>query len=110
MDDEFGPRNHHRSCYTHRCPCGYLGRRPRECRCTPQVIVRYQEQISCPFLYRIDIQADLPRSMSEELNGRRPGNLSATVRTAAYADGRTGANTPKTASTLPVHGPLGIGE
>jgi magnesium chelatase family protein len=38
------------------CPCGYLGHSNGKCRCTPDIIARYQGRISGPLLDRIDMQ------------------------------------------------------
>ncbi|MFA5263418.1 MAG: YifB family Mg chelatase-like AAA ATPase, partial [Opitutaceae bacterium] len=38
------------------CPCGYLGDKSRECRCSPTQIHRYRARVSGPLLDRIDIQ------------------------------------------------------
>jgi magnesium chelatase family protein len=56
------------------CPCGYLGDRRRECRCTPLEIRRYRSRLSGPLLDRIDLQlevgavpfADLARPLRAE--------------------------------------------
>ncbi len=56
------------------CPCGHLGDRRRECRCTPLEVRRYRSRLSGPLLDRIDLQievgavpfADLARSPSAE--------------------------------------------
>lgn len=45
------------------CPCGYLGDRRRECRCTPPQIVQYRGRVSGPLLDRIDLRV----AMSGEL-------------------------------------------
>jgi len=38
------------------CPCGYLGHSANKCRCSPDVVARYQDKISGPLLDRIDMQ------------------------------------------------------
>ena len=38
------------------CPCGYFGHSNDKCRCTPDMIARYQDKISGPLLDRIDLQ------------------------------------------------------
>jgi len=38
------------------CPCGYLGHVNGKCRCSPDVVARYQGKISGPLLDRIDMQ------------------------------------------------------
>jgi magnesium chelatase family protein len=62
------------------CPCGYLGDPVRECRCTPQMIQRYQKRISGPLLDRIDIHVEVPRIEYEKLADRRAGEPSAAIR------------------------------
>jgi magnesium chelatase family protein len=43
------------------CPCGYLGDKHKECRCTPEQISRYTGRLSGPFLDRIDMCVQLNR-------------------------------------------------
>jgi magnesium chelatase family protein len=62
------------------CPCGYLGDPVRECRCTHQMIQRYQKRISGPLLDRIDIHVEVPRIEYEKLADRRAGEPSAAIR------------------------------
>jgi magnesium chelatase family protein len=38
------------------CPCGYAGHPSGQCRCTPDIVARYQNRISGPLLDRIDMQ------------------------------------------------------
>ena len=38
------------------CPCGYLGHPANRCRCSVEVVLRYQNRISGPLLDRIDMQ------------------------------------------------------
>ncbi len=49
------------------CPCGYLGDQQKTCRCTPQQINHYRSKLSGPFLDRIDVQIEVPRLSSEEM-------------------------------------------
>lgn len=42
------------------CPCGYLGDKEKECKCTKQQIERYRAKISGPLIDRIDIQVEVP--------------------------------------------------
>src|SRR5216683_2522829 len=35
------------------CPCGYFGHKAVACRCTPEMVARYQDRISGPLLDRI---------------------------------------------------------
>lgn len=62
------------------CPCGHLGDRRRECRCTSAHIARYRSKISGPLLDRIDIQVEAPALSLEELRQAGPGESSAEMR------------------------------
>ena len=61
------------------CPCGYYGSRQRECRCSPQEIRRYLDQVSGPLLDRIDIQVEVDSVPMEEIRSAEPAESSATV-------------------------------
>lgn len=43
------------------CPCGYLGDRHGQCRCTPEQVQRYRQRLSGPLLDRLDIQVQVSR-------------------------------------------------
>lgn len=43
------------------CPCGYLGDRHGDCRCSAEAIRRYRGKISGPLLDRIDIHVEVQR-------------------------------------------------
>jgi len=62
------------------CPCGYLGDKARECRCSPSDIYRYRRKISGPLLDRIDIQVEVPRVEYRELKGEWQEEDSASIR------------------------------
>ena len=62
------------------CPCGYLGDKRHECRCSPTQIQRYRARISGPLLDRIDIHIDAPALSLTELRSGQLGESSATVR------------------------------
>jgi magnesium chelatase family protein len=49
------------------CPCGYLGDKLHECKCTPSQILRYQKKLSGPILDRIDIHLEVPAVKTETL-------------------------------------------
>ncbi len=66
------------------CPCGYLGDSNGRCRCTPDQVQRYRQRISGPLLDRIDLQIEVPRMQSRELQGP-VGESSATVKTRVNA-------------------------
>lgn len=61
------------------CPCGYLGDRSRECRCTPEQIRRYKTRLSGPLLDRIDLHIHVPRITHTELK-QAPTELSTAIR------------------------------
>jgi magnesium chelatase family protein len=61
------------------CPCGYLGHKVRNCRCTPDQVARYQGRISGPLLDRIDIQIEVAALTQEELLDLPAGESSSTV-------------------------------
>lgn len=54
------------------CPCGYHGDEERECRCTPNEVIRYQKKISGPLLDRIDLQINVPRVALATLTATAP--------------------------------------
>jgi len=62
------------------CPCGYLGDKARECRCSPSDIYRYRRRISGPLLDRVDIQVEVPRVEYRELKGDWKEEDSASIR------------------------------
>jgi magnesium chelatase family protein len=55
------------------CPCGYCGHRTIECRCTPDMIARYQDRISGPLLDRIDMRVEVSALSEEELGSLTDG-------------------------------------
>lgn len=61
------------------CPCGYLGHPSNKCRCTPDVITRYQGKISGPLLDRIDMQIQVGAVAHDDLLQRSDGEPSAHV-------------------------------
>jgi magnesium chelatase family protein len=62
------------------CPCGYLGDKKHECRCSPTQIQRYRARISGPLLDRIDLHIEAPALSLAELRTEKPGETSATLR------------------------------
>lgn len=62
------------------CPCGHLGDRQKECRCSPQLIRKYRAKISGPLLDRIDIQIEAPALAIDELRSVQTGESSAIIR------------------------------
>ncbi|MDK9701045.1 MAG: YifB family Mg chelatase-like AAA ATPase [bacterium] len=63
------------------CPCGFLGDRKKECRCTPAEVMRYRRKLSGPLLDRIDLQIEVPGVTPEDLAQMSPGESSDVVRT-----------------------------
>ena len=49
------------------CPCGYFGHKTIACRCTPEMVARYQDRISGPLLDRIDMRVEAPSLTEDEL-------------------------------------------
>lgn len=62
------------------CPCGHLGDRQKDCRCSAVGIQRYRSKISGPLLDRIDIQIEAPALSLDELRSAQPGESSQTIR------------------------------
>jgi magnesium chelatase family protein len=64
------------------CPCGWLGAPAggaRACRCTPDIVARYQGRLSGPLLDRIDLQVEVPALRAHELTAAADGERSAVV-------------------------------
>jgi magnesium chelatase family protein len=64
------------------CPCGWLGAAvgaAQQCRCTPDIVARYQGRLSGPLLDRIDLQVEVPAVKAEALMGRPDGETSRVV-------------------------------
>ena len=55
------------------CPCGYYGHRSIACRCTPDLVSRYQDRISGPLLDRIDMRAEVSSFSEDELTEMADG-------------------------------------
>jgi magnesium chelatase family protein len=58
------------------CPCGYLGHASNKCRCTPELVARYQNKISGPLLDRIDMQIQVGALPQEDLLKQADGEPS----------------------------------
>jgi magnesium chelatase family protein len=67
------------------CPCGRLGERGADCRCTRAAIRRYRARISAPLLDRIDLQVEVPRVPAEEFVDTGGGLSSAAAASAVAA-------------------------
>ena len=62
------------------CPCGYYGDSLRECRCTPQAIMRYRDRLSGPLRDRLDLLVDVPGLPPDLLTADTRGEPSQAVR------------------------------
>ena len=74
------PANFVLVCSMNPCPCGNLGSRVRECRCSPSEIRRYLNRISGPLLDRIDMHIEVESIPAERLSSDRPEESSAEIR------------------------------
>lgn len=61
------------------CPCGHLGSPLRACRCSPEVIARYQARLSGPLLDRIDLRVEVTAVSPETLSAAPDGEPSSEV-------------------------------
>ena len=61
------------------CPCGHLGSPLRACRCSPDVVARYQGRISGPLLDRIDVQVEVTAVSPEALSAAPDGEASSVI-------------------------------
>lgn len=61
------------------CPCGYRGHPDILCRCSPDVVNRYQGRVSGPLLDRIDIQMEVNSMPPEILAAVADGEPSAVI-------------------------------
>lgn len=57
------------------CPCGYHGHPSVACRCTPEMVSRYQDRISGPVLDRIDLRVEVTALSAEEIEHLPDGEL-----------------------------------
>ena len=57
------------------CPCGYHGHPAIACRCTPEMVSRYQDRVGGPVLERIDLRVEVEALSSEEIAGLPDGEL-----------------------------------
>jgi magnesium chelatase family protein len=61
------------------CACGHHGSVLRACRCSPDMIARYQGRLSGPLLDRIDLQVEVPAVQPQTLAAMPDGDCSARV-------------------------------
>ena len=62
------------------CPCGFHGESSGQCRCSPELINRYQSRLSGPLLDRIDLHIAVPWQDYKDLKKAQKGESSAVVR------------------------------
>ena len=67
-------------CSMNPCPCGHLGSRTQQCRCTPAEIRRYLNKISGPLLDRIDMHIEVESIPPEQLSDTALSEDSAHIR------------------------------
>ncbi|MBR0367631.1 MAG: YifB family Mg chelatase-like AAA ATPase [Clostridia bacterium] len=67
-------------CSMNPCPCGHLGSRTQQCRCTPNEIRRYLNRISGPLLDRIDMHIEVESIPAENLSNTELSEDSAHIR------------------------------
>ncbi len=61
------------------CPCGHLGSPLHACRCTPDIVARYQGRISGPLLDRIDLRVEVPAVLPQTLAAAPDGEPSSVI-------------------------------
>ncbi|RZU01093.1 YifB family Mg chelatase-like AAA ATPase [Rivibacter subsaxonicus] len=61
------------------CPCGHAGSPLHHCRCSPDVMARYQGRLSGPLLDRLDLQVEVPALPPRLLAAAPDGETSAAV-------------------------------
>lgn len=66
------------------CPCGYLGDRQADCRCSGDRVASYRAKISGPLLDRIDLHVEVTRPptsllRSESANGESTATVAARI-------------------------------
>jgi magnesium chelatase family protein len=67
------------------CPCGYFSDPVHACRCTPQLIERYQTKISGPLMDRIDIHIEAQAVAYEKLMDETAAESSDRIRSRVMA-------------------------
>ena len=67
------------------CPCGYLTHQSAKCRCTPDMVTRYQSKISGPLLDRIDLQIQVNALSQQELTTAQKGEPTQVIATRVQA-------------------------
>ena len=67
-------------CSMNPCPCGNLGSRTRQCRCTPAEIRRYLSRVSGPLLDRIDMHIEVESIPADQLASMEESESSESIR------------------------------
>lgn len=67
------------------CPCGYFNHPEKECSCAPNLVQKYLNRISGPLLDRIDLHVEVVPPSFNELQGNRPRERSADIKTRVIA-------------------------
>lgn len=62
------------------CPCGFYNDHTHVCRCSHNMILKYQSRVSGPLLDRIDIQIEVPPVEARKLPYMEAGESSAEIR------------------------------
>lgn len=62
------------------CPCGNLGSKTRECKCSPAEIHRYISKLSGPLLDRIDLQIEVDSVSYDEFRSNIPDESSKAIK------------------------------
>ncbi|HXY21998.1 MAG TPA: YifB family Mg chelatase-like AAA ATPase, partial [Burkholderiaceae bacterium] len=70
------PAHFHLLAAMNPCPCGYHSHPAIACRCTPEMVSRYQDRISGPVLERIDLRVEVAALSTEEIANLPDGELS----------------------------------
>ena len=93
------------------CPCGNLGSRTKQCRCTPNEIRRYLNRVSGPLLDRIDMHIEVESIPAERLADAELSESSDAIRARVeaaravqrqrYGDSGIRCNAELSARTLP---------
>ncbi len=82
------------------CPCGYYGVPHKECRCTSNKVLKYNNKISGPILDRIDMHIKVPMVKKKDMESFKKGEKSDTIRERVEAAGRLQAERFKDADKL----------
>lgn len=62
------------------CPCGYMGDKQKECRCSQSQIHKYRSRLSGPLMDRIDLHVEVQSVDVNELSSIEDGECSETIR------------------------------